>query len=148
MTYGRKMRVTRKMLRVKQVLITTGITQSELAETSGLTKQAVCRIVNGQEQPWPKRGKRIADALNWGGDWEELFEWVFTSPQTPGVMPCARCGDMPFSKTSEKRDGLKFGFTHECPGYGTVETLLFPDEKSARIAWNALITGKTGLETE
>ncbi|WP_207302592.1 hypothetical protein [Olsenella sp. Marseille-P4559] len=37
---------------------------------------SMCRIVGGKEPAYPKRGKRIAEALGWTGDPAELFEEV------------------------------------------------------------------------
>ena len=62
------------MLRIKYELDKQGLRQVDLAERVGLKPQAVSRIVNGLEPPWPKRGKRIAEALGWEGDPAELFE--------------------------------------------------------------------------
>ncbi|ACV21885.1 Helix-turn-helix [Slackia heliotrinireducens] len=62
------------MLRIKYELDKRGLKQVDLAAKTKLKPQAVSRIVNGQEPPWPNRGKRIADALGWEGDPAELFE--------------------------------------------------------------------------
>ena len=62
------------MLRIKYELDKMGLRQVDLATKTGLKPQAVSRICNGQEPPWPNRAKRIADALNWTGDPAELFE--------------------------------------------------------------------------
>ena len=64
------------MLRIKYELDERGIKQVDLAKKLGLSPQAVSRIVNGQEPPWPKRGQRIADALGWERPWQELFEEI------------------------------------------------------------------------
>ena len=51
-------------------------TQAMIARTTGIPKPSVSRIVRGLEPPYPKRGRAIAAALGWGGDWRELFEPV------------------------------------------------------------------------
>lgn len=66
----------KKVLRIKQYLGERCMTQAEAAELCGLKQQAFSRIVNGNEPPYPKRGKRIADALEWPGDWRDLFEEI------------------------------------------------------------------------
>lgn len=50
--------------------------QAEIARKTGIAKPALSRIVRGLEPPYPKRGKAIARAVGWTGDWEELFEEV------------------------------------------------------------------------
>lgn len=66
----------KKVLRIRRLLGERCLTQTEGAKKCGLTPQAFSRIVNGREPAYPKRGQRIADALGWQGDWEELFEEV------------------------------------------------------------------------
>ena len=133
--------LAKTVLRIKQVLTNSCLSQADLARKANLTPQAISRIVRGEERPYTKRGQRIADALGWKGDWEELFEPVHLTINKPGVMPCIRCGDMPFSRTSESKGTKRYGFEHECADCGRIQTNLFLDEDSARAAWNALITG-------
>ena len=45
-----------------------------IAKKTGISRPAVSRIVRGLEPPYPKRGKAIAAAVGWAGDWRELFE--------------------------------------------------------------------------
>lgn len=66
----------RNVLRLRQYLGERCLTQAEAAARCGLKPQAFSRIVNGTEPPYSKRGERIARALGWEGDWEELFEVV------------------------------------------------------------------------
>ena len=49
-------------------------TQAMIAKKTGINKPALSRIVRGLEPPYPKRGKAIADAIGWQGDWRALFE--------------------------------------------------------------------------
>ncbi len=49
-------------------------TQAMIAKRTGIGAPAVSRIVRGLEPPYPKRGRAIADAVGWPGDWRELFE--------------------------------------------------------------------------
>ncbi len=66
----------KRVLRIRQYIGERCLTQRRAAELCGLTQQAFSRIVRGVEPPYPKRGKNIADALGWEGDWHELFEEV------------------------------------------------------------------------
>lgn len=64
------------MLRIKQELYRQRMSQAECARLASVNQTAFCRIVNGKEPAYPKRGQRIADALGWKGDPAELFEEV------------------------------------------------------------------------
>lgn len=48
--------------------------QAELARRAGINASSMSRIESGFEPAFPKRGKRIADALGWQGDPSELFK--------------------------------------------------------------------------
>ncbi|MBQ9003458.1 MAG: helix-turn-helix transcriptional regulator [Eggerthellaceae bacterium] len=61
------------MLRIERICEKYG-TQAMIAAKTGIGKPAVSRIVRGLEPPYPKRGRAIADAVGWRGDWRELFE--------------------------------------------------------------------------
>lgn len=63
------------MLRIQTLLVERG-DQAKVARTAGINMPAMSRIVNGKEVPYPKRGRAIADAVGWPGDWQELFEEV------------------------------------------------------------------------
>ena len=62
------------VLRIQQVLGERGLSQSKAARLADVNETSMSRIVRGIEPAYPKRGKRIADALGWEGDWHELFE--------------------------------------------------------------------------
>ena len=47
-----------------------------IARKTGISRPAVSRIVRGLEPPYPKRGRAIAAAVGWAGDWRELFEEI------------------------------------------------------------------------
>lgn len=64
-----------RMLRIGQICERRG-TQAMIARRTGIGRPAVSRIVRGLELPYPKRGRAIADAIGWTGDWRELFEYV------------------------------------------------------------------------
>ena len=66
----------KKVLKIKQYLGERCLSQTEGAEICGLKQQAFNRIVNGVEPAYPHRGQRIAEALEWEGDWHELFEEI------------------------------------------------------------------------
>lgn len=53
-----------------------GWSQAELARRANINASSMSRIENGYEDAYPKRGKRIADALGWVGDPAELFEEI------------------------------------------------------------------------
>ena len=61
------------MLRIERICEKRG-TQTEISKLTGISRPAVSRIVRGLEPPYPKRGKAIAAAVGWSGDWRELFE--------------------------------------------------------------------------
>ena len=61
------------MLRIEKICEKHG-TQAVIARKTGIGRPALSRIVRGLEPPYPKRGRAIADAVNWAGDWRELFE--------------------------------------------------------------------------
>ena len=61
------------MLRIRRICLTKG-TQAMICEKTGIGAPAVSRIVRGLEPPYPKRGRAIAAAVGWAGDWRELFE--------------------------------------------------------------------------
>lgn len=53
-----------------------GISQSECARRACVNQTSLSRIMTGKEPAFPKRGKRIADAIGWEGDPDELFQEV------------------------------------------------------------------------
>ena len=48
--------------------------QAMIARKTGIGEPTVSRIVRGLEPPYPKRGRAIAEAVGWAGDWRSLFE--------------------------------------------------------------------------
>lgn len=64
------------MKRIKTELYRLHMSQAECARLAGINQTSLSRIVNGQEPPYPKRSKRIADAIGWQGDPADLFEEV------------------------------------------------------------------------
>ncbi len=61
---------------LKRELWLSRTTQAELCRRTGINPPCMSRLVRGLEPPYPKRAKRIADALGWEGDPMELFEEV------------------------------------------------------------------------
>ena len=61
------------MLRIGRICEKKG-TQAMIARKTGIDAPAVSRIVRGLEPAYPKRGRAIAEAVGWKGDWRELFE--------------------------------------------------------------------------
>lgn len=64
------------MLLIKKVMYESRMTQAKLAHRADVNQTSLSRIVNGKEPAYPKRGKRIADALGWEGDPADLFKEV------------------------------------------------------------------------
>jgi transcriptional regulator with XRE-family HTH domain len=62
--------------RLQLELLRLGVSQRELAERASVAESSLSRICNGKEPAYPKRGKRIAEALGWAGDPEDLFQEV------------------------------------------------------------------------
>lgn len=62
------------MLRIRRICQGRYGTQAEIARKTGIGQPAISRIVRGLEPPYPARGKAIADAVGWQGNWRELFE--------------------------------------------------------------------------
>ena len=63
-----------KVLKVASVRRSKGMSQAELARRVGCNASSISRIERGIEPPYPIRGQKIADALEWTGDYRELFE--------------------------------------------------------------------------
>ena len=61
------------MLQIKYELDKRHMKQVTLAQTTGIHEASISRIVNGKEEAYSGRAKRIADALDWEGDPAELF---------------------------------------------------------------------------
>lgn len=64
------------MLILTEVRKRKGVSQAKLARLAGVNQTSLSRIENGREPAYPRRGKRIADALGWEGDPAKLFEEV------------------------------------------------------------------------
>lgn len=64
------------MLILAEVRKRKGVSQAKLARLAGVNQTSLSRIENGKEPAYPRRGRRIADALGWEGDPSELFEEV------------------------------------------------------------------------
>lgn len=64
------------MLKLGLELKRLNMSQSECARRACVNQTSMSRILSGKEPAFPKRGKRIADAIGWKGDPQELFEEV------------------------------------------------------------------------
>ena len=64
------------MLRIIAERKKRGLSQSKLARLADVNTSSLCRIEQGKEPAYPRRGQRIADALGWEGDYKKLFEEV------------------------------------------------------------------------
>ncbi len=67
--------MSERTLRIGRICEKRG-TQAMIAKATGISRPAVSRIVRGLEPPYPKRGRAIAAAVGWSGDWRELFEEI------------------------------------------------------------------------
>ena len=64
------------MLEVKELRIEKYMSQSQLARRAEVNQTSMSRIERGLEPAFPYRSKRIAVALDWDGDVDELFQEV------------------------------------------------------------------------
>lgn len=64
------------MRRIKRVLFEREISQRDVAKASRIDTATFSRIVNGEIVVYSGWAKRIAEALGWTGDPQELFEEV------------------------------------------------------------------------
>lgn len=65
------------MLQIKKLLYEKRMKQSEIAKKTGINESTVSLIVNGRLRPYPVQAKKIALALGYEGNVEELFKEVF-----------------------------------------------------------------------
>lgn len=69
--------MARKALtRAKVLMLTQGMTGARLHELTGIDAGDISRIINGLAKPYPSQGRRIAEALQWAGEPDELFREV------------------------------------------------------------------------
>ena len=65
------------MIRLENEMGRLGVSQTELAEMTGINRVSINRMLRGKEAPWPKWRDSIAKAINWPADSvDELFEEV------------------------------------------------------------------------
>ena len=64
------------MRRIKRILFERGITQREIADKAGIDRAAMSELVNGKRFPYHGWAVRIAEAMGWKGDPEDLFAEV------------------------------------------------------------------------
>lgn len=62
------------MLLVKRLLLEKGISGASLARTVRMGESDVSKITRGRAKPYPSQAKKIAVAIGWEGDVNELFE--------------------------------------------------------------------------
>lgn len=62
------------MLRIQSELDRLRMSQAECARRAGINQTSMSRICSGKELAYPQRGARIAEAIGWEGDLQELFE--------------------------------------------------------------------------
>lgn len=65
------------MKRIEFELSKRGMTQTTLADASGVNRVTINKILRGRETPWPKWRDAIARALDWPLDKaDELFQEI------------------------------------------------------------------------
>lgn len=64
------------MINLKKVREAKHLSQSELSRRAGLCATTISTIESGRLKPYENQKLKIAKALKWSGDVEELFEEV------------------------------------------------------------------------
>lgn len=64
------------MLRITQERKKQGLSQCKLAQKADVNPTSLSRIEAGKEKAFRLRGERIAKALDWRGEPDELFQEV------------------------------------------------------------------------
>ena len=64
------------MLKIEYLMHEQGITQTAFAESAGINRVLLNRILHGKLPPYPKWRNAIADAIGYDGDPLELFEEI------------------------------------------------------------------------
>lgn len=65
------------MLLIKKVLHDKNLKQVNLSELTGINEATISLLVNGRLRPYPVQAKKIALALAYEGNPEELFSEVY-----------------------------------------------------------------------
>lgn len=64
------------MIRLKYELFRRGMSQAKLAHMADINQTSLSRLMLGKEHVYPKWAERIAEAIGWEGNPDELFEEV------------------------------------------------------------------------
>jgi transcriptional regulator with XRE-family HTH domain len=64
------------MLRLRQLREGQGLNRAQLARAAAIGDGNYCTLESGMRKPWGPERHRLAEALGWEGDPEELFEEV------------------------------------------------------------------------
>lgn len=64
------------MLKVEYIMKERGLSQTDIAKASGVHRVTVNRITRGKELPSEYHAQKIAKAMDWQGDWHELFDEI------------------------------------------------------------------------
>ena len=62
----------RREMNLREVRKEKGITQQQLAESSGVSQSQIARYESGERQPRPKVAQKLGKVLD--VDWKELYE--------------------------------------------------------------------------
>lgn len=69
------------MLRVEMEMKVRGLSQGKLARMADVSEAGLSRVLRGVEPCGYHRGKAIAKAIQWPGEWEDLFSEVSSDEQ-------------------------------------------------------------------
>lgn len=61
------------LTRGKALMIQENITGTRLHELTGIDAPTISKLMNGLARPYPSQKERIAKALSWEGDPDDLF---------------------------------------------------------------------------
>ena len=64
------------MIKFKELRVEQGMSQAALARLADLNPSTVCGFESGRLRPYPSQAQKVANALNWDGDPDDLFKDV------------------------------------------------------------------------
>lgn len=62
------------MLLVKRLMLEKGVSGASLARAARMGESDVSKITRGRAKPYPSQAEKVAAAIGWEGDVNELFE--------------------------------------------------------------------------
>lgn len=73
--------MSKKVCRLELIAKERGLSFSQLSRKADVCVTSIYRIRRGFEPPYQKRGEKLAQALEWEGDLDKLFEFVEVEEQ-------------------------------------------------------------------